>query len=433
MPISGLPPKCTWRVYNESSEGADSVTYRLEGLPINDADEIELSLSEPSVLHFTCQDQTVTLQLPCDIDESNLCCNFNRCMGAFSVAVPRHTVCALTEPAEPTQSGELDDVDQASCSSSSDSCEQGDSSEDEVDQDYAALGLLAPGVAQRTNVVVLPQLLSLDEIAELRRHVAAVQAQHAVGVVQRGTDGLQSDAGVWRTCYLHTQGHFAEHCPQLRLKLLNAIKQVDEDNWQCLSGRDSETIHFRTVECHQYCTGGQLSERKHYDSGSLITLDVMLSQPGVDFEGGSFITPNADGTVNRPPVNQGDGIFFLSHKYVSSHFLCTALTLAPLPLCLTAMLCCTGTTTLSRSQVGKELCLLQRFGRVLRRNALIVAVIRLTAVSICKYGIVKSAVSVQTILNLSNLMKRVVTVPKFNKIAMISLLASCDSRKKINP
>ena len=50
-------------------------------------------------------------------------------------------------------------------------------------------------------------------------------------------------------------------------------------------------------------------------AGSLITIDVMIGEPGVDFEGGTFITPNADGTASRHVVAQGDAIIFLSHKY----------------------------------------------------------------------------------------------------------------------
>ena len=54
---------------------------------------------------------------------------------------------------------------------------------------------------------------------------------------------------------------------------------------------------------------------KHYDSGSLLTMDVMLSQPGEDFEGGNFVAPMKGGGVDRLHLNQGDAVVFISHKY----------------------------------------------------------------------------------------------------------------------
>ena len=40
------------------------------------------------------------------------------------------------------------------------------------------------------------------------------------------------------------------------------------------------TLNLRTVEYHEYRPGGQLKARKHYDAGSLITVDLMLADPG---------------------------------------------------------------------------------------------------------------------------------------------------------
>lgn len=38
----------------------------------------------------------------------------------------------------------------------------------------------------------------------------------------------------------------------------------------------------------------------------------MLSEPGVDFEGGEFETLEADGTFARPTFCQGDALVFCS-------------------------------------------------------------------------------------------------------------------------
>jgi len=44
-------------------------------------------------------------------------------------------------------------------------------------------------------------------------------------------------------------------------------------------------------------------------------MDLMIGEPGVDFEGGIFITPNADGSSTPHPVLQGDALLLLSHKF----------------------------------------------------------------------------------------------------------------------
>jgi len=50
-------------------------------------------------------------------------------------------------------------------------------------------------------------------------------------------------------------------------------------------------------------------------AGSLITMDVMIGEPGVEFQGGTFITPNTDGSSTQHVVKQGDALLLLSHKY----------------------------------------------------------------------------------------------------------------------
>ena len=45
------------------------------------------------------------------------------------------------------------------------------------------------------------------------------------------------------------------------------------------------------VEIHDVGPAGGLPDLNHFDGGSLITLDVMLSRPGIDFGGGNFCTP----------------------------------------------------------------------------------------------------------------------------------------------
>ena len=53
---------------------------------------------------------------------------------------------------------------------------------------------------------------------------------------------------------------------------------------------------------------------QHYDHGSLVTVDVMLSETS-DFEGGTFETSESDDYLLAHPFEKGDLLLFLSHKY----------------------------------------------------------------------------------------------------------------------
>ena len=121
--------------------------------------------------------------------------------------------------------------------------------------------------------------------------------------------------GVWKTTYIHTNGLFRERLSGLHSKFREAIFLVDKENWGMLGEIPGERLNFRTVESHEYRAGGRLVEDKHYDAGSYITMDVMLAEPGVDFDGGEFVTPEADGSLAMHEFRQGDAVFFVSHKY----------------------------------------------------------------------------------------------------------------------
>mgnify|MGYP002632737795 CR=1 FL=1 len=69
----------------------------------------------------------------------------------------------------------------------------------------------------------------------------------------------------------------------------------------------------RCVEYHVVEPGGSLPFVHHYDHGSLITIDVMLSHSD-EFEGGQFQTLETDGTMVTHAFEQGDALIFVSHK-----------------------------------------------------------------------------------------------------------------------
>lgn len=185
----------------------------------------------------------------------------------------------------------------------------------------AALTALPPlDVAQRTRAVRRPRLLSEAEIEELLRAVECMRRDGA-GRYARDASGVQQlGAAPWETVYLHTDGGFGRHCAGLRQKLLDEARAVDrEQGWGLLRDREASCgpIRFRTAEYHEVTVDGALPNPRHFDGGSLVTIDVMLERPGVDFEGGAFTTEEEDGSVTEHTFERGDATFFVSHKYHS--------------------------------------------------------------------------------------------------------------------
>jgi hypothetical protein len=63
------------------------------------------------------------------------------------------------------------------------------------------------------------------------------------------------------------------------------LPQVDAQTQHVLASI-ADTVSIRVVEYHSYTAGFGLMTNNHYDSGSLYTMLIMLSEPGKDFEGG---------------------------------------------------------------------------------------------------------------------------------------------------
>ena len=169
-----------------------------------------------------------------------------------------------------------------------------------TDASCARLGLPNPAAAQKMPCVALRDRVSSEDREALHDMVQHLSERHALGVVERGPSGERKVAGEWRTTYLHTNGAFQQHLGPLHDKLRAAAYEADEAaGWGLLKGRDPATVNFRTVELHEYGAGGRLSSERHYDAGSLVTVDVMLAAPGEDFEGGDLVTPEADGSLGR--------------------------------------------------------------------------------------------------------------------------------------
>ena len=77
------------------------------------------------------------------------------------------------------------------------------------------------------------------------------------------------------------------------------MRRADAKHWKLLQHR---TVAPRCVEYHRLVPGKDCLSPDHADHGSVITIDVLLNTPGVDFEGGVLTTREADGTDAAHPL-----------------------------------------------------------------------------------------------------------------------------------
>jgi len=215
-----------------------------------------------------------------------------------------------------------------------------------VEELAAEEGLPDPATAWKLHPVHVQALLREAEIIEVLNLGSQVRT-NGTATVYRSSEGqyygkecrfLGVASSSWCTTYIHWDGEFQQKLPNVYSKLVHAALSVDEDMWGICHnalatakthGLDEveRSIHVRTAEIHEVGPGGSLLQREHYDSGSCITIDVMLSEPGVDFTGGLVEFPHVrqdrfPGESLPPahlPFKKGDAIVFPSHKYHCVH------------------------------------------------------------------------------------------------------------------
>ena len=162
--------------------------------------------------------------------------------------------------------------------------------------------------AQRTQVVRLEKFLSSEDIAMIH-----TVAKSELATIREGTKGaLDVHTDSWKVLYLQSNNVFQRKLPALRQPILDAVREVDRNNWRLFDNVDH--VNIRVVEYHQMDEFGELADPKHYDLNSLLTMDIMLSEEGA-FEGGELQTTEADGKLLQHEFNQGDALIFVSHKY----------------------------------------------------------------------------------------------------------------------
>lgn len=158
-----------------------------------------------------------------------------------------------------------------------------------------------PTTASKTRVTAHPGFLVAEEVAAVHRFASTQNAPEQIH--SRSHDDTRI------VTYLNYRGAFRKELPWLyeRCRAVALEKHVAE------GGLASDTFELRVAEYHVVTPGGGLFDLQHVDAGSLVTIDIMLSD---DFEGGAFRTledgePKSHEDVFR---NNGDLVAFLSLK-----------------------------------------------------------------------------------------------------------------------
>jgi len=166
---------------------------------------------------------------------------------------------------------------------------------------FQCSGAMAVSDAQQTEVVRLQKFLSVEDIELI----------HKVAEDARTGSYTERHTGSWNVLYLQHNNVFKNKLPDLRQRILEAVRRVDNKNWSLFD--NVEHVNIRVVEYHHMDEFGELADPKHYDLNSLLTMDIMLSEEGA-FEGGDLQTEEADGTLKKHKFKQGDALVFVSHK-----------------------------------------------------------------------------------------------------------------------
>jgi len=128
--------------------------------------------------------------------------------------------------------------------------------------------------------------------------------------------------------YMHTDNWFVRTLPKFWLRIRGAMESrpwmngvipelddtfygaaTEEEERHCQSMMD----HVRCIELHHYSPGGGLFTPGHRDTGSSLTMSILLSDPD-NVVGGDFVTYGAGGVPVAHKMAQGDAILFHSEK-----------------------------------------------------------------------------------------------------------------------
>lgn len=162
---------------------------------------------------------------------------------------------------------------------------------------------LARSIAQQCSVIRVPNFFSSEDIDKI------FEVQQ---IYREAFSEPPPKRPFWVTTYLSTNDLLKSNEPKLYQRLSDLRFKVDPQ----LVGFDLASLNIRCTELHSYGPGGGLQDLRHFDDGSVITLDVMLDD---DFTGGQFQTPENIGTdsyhLKDHKFQRGDALIFPSEKY----------------------------------------------------------------------------------------------------------------------
>jgi hypothetical protein len=185
----------------------------------------------------------------------------------------------------------------------------------------AGLKLITPDAARTSEIVRTKAFLSDDEISQVE---AAANEVNALNPVPN-----------WDTVYLQSEQYFKLHLADIYAKIQKLVVDVDAQHWGMLPELEKQMgstdgVNARCVEFHEYGKHARRTCGLHIDSGSVFTVDIMLSSTS-DFDGGEFATdsakhlpsvsntcseedPSQISTLKVQTFEKGDAIVFVSHK-----------------------------------------------------------------------------------------------------------------------
>lgn len=178
------------------------------------------------------------------------------------------------------------------------------------------------GEAQASHVIALEGLLSAEEAALVLGLAEQTALRDPGAVFDRSPwswAGAPPAAAAraaphWQVVFLQAGHQLQARLPALAARLKRAAREVDEaQGWNATRGLSDAQLGIRCAEVHRQSAGGGLPDAQHRDHGSLITIDVMLSDSG-SFEGGEFSTYDARGRRRGHVFERGTALVFLSLK-----------------------------------------------------------------------------------------------------------------------
>lgn len=160
-----------------------------------------------------------------------------------------------------------------------------------------------------TKAVRIRGFLSRKEIRDVLTTVK--QLDHPMYTNNPIDDINKRGEAVHVTSYLNTDDSFETRLAWLAQRIKRAIALVNtREKWGFQL--HSERANIRVAEYHEMYPEGSLSGMDHCDTGSLVTLDLML-QPGEG--GGQFQTVDNCKRIITHSFEQGDALVFVSHKH----------------------------------------------------------------------------------------------------------------------